>query len=220
MGTYRKALTRLWSRIESLLWAPGLRQTGSVEVIQPAADADSARWLLQPEVSWQDLVTFGPPGFAAYLRVALAPADGSTASDDELPLDTVGAALAALASHTTTPDRGYAAVWEGWGGGPPSPLAPRVPIPNREMLLFTGRVESLRDAPAIAWYGSADGVRQEPHLVWPEDHAWCLACDVDEEIEFTVGCSTAAEVGLSRALPGAVRRVGYGDSVLTYRHEH
>jgi hypothetical protein len=25
--------------------------------------------------------------------------------------------------------------------------------------------------------------------VWPEDQAWCLACEVDEEIEFTVGCS-------------------------------
>ncbi|RMB58715.1 hypothetical protein EAX62_11280 [Tessaracoccus antarcticus] len=23
-----------------------------------------------------------------------------------------------------------------------------------------------------------------PHLVWPEDRAWCLACEVDEEIEF------------------------------------
>ena len=26
----------------------------------------------------------------------------------------------------------------------------------------------------------------EPHLVWPEDQAWCLACEVDEEVEFTV----------------------------------
>ena len=56
------------------------------------------------------------------------------------------------------------------------------------MLLFTGPVKALRDAPALARYGSAAGLAQEPHLVWPEDHAWCVACDVDEEIEFTVGC--------------------------------
>jgi hypothetical protein len=60
------------------------------------------------------------------------------------------------------------------------------------MLLFTGPVEALKDAPALAWYGSAAGRYQEPHLVWPEDQAWCLADEVDEEIEFTVGCSEEA----------------------------
>jgi hypothetical protein len=78
------------------------------------------------------------------------------------------------------------------------------------MLLFTGPVNVLRDAPAVAWYGSSSGHYQEPHLVWPEDRAWCLACEVDEEIEFSVGCSDGAARALTRALPGAVRRVRYG----------
>ena len=85
------------------------------------------------------------------------------------------------------------------------------------MLLFTGPVEALRDAPALAWYGSAAGVEQEPHLVWPQDQAWCLACEVDEEIEFTVGCSVEASQALTRALPGAVRRVRYGEPAPMYR---
>ena len=85
------------------------------------------------------------------------------------------------------------------------------------MLLFTGPVEALRDAPALAWYGSAAGVAQEPHLVWPEDQAWCLACEVDEEIEFTVGCSEEASLALARALPGAVRRARYGEPAPLYR---
>jgi len=85
------------------------------------------------------------------------------------------------------------------------------------MLLFTGPVETLRDAPALAWYGSAAGVAQEPHLVWPEDQAWCLACEVDEEIEFTVGCSGEASQALAGALPGAVRRVRYGEPAPLYR---
>jgi hypothetical protein len=69
------------------------------------------------------------------------------------------------------------------------------------MLLFTGPVEALRDAPALAWYGSAAGVEQEPHLVWPQDQAWCLACEVDEEIEFTVGCSAARPVRYGEPAP-------------------
>lgn len=85
------------------------------------------------------------------------------------------------------------------------------------MLLFTGPVEALRDAPALAWYGSAAGIAQEPHLVWPEDQAWCVACEVDEEIEFTVGCSAEASQALARALPGAVRRVRYGEPAPMYR---
>jgi hypothetical protein len=135
----------------------------------------------------------------------------------EAPVDTVRAALATLGSYTTTSSNGYAAIWEGWVSGASAPQAPRVEIPHRVMLLFTGPVEALRDAPALAWYGSAAGVEQEPHLVWPKDQAWCLACEVDEEIEFTVGCSVEASQALARALPGAVRRVRYGEPAPMYR---
>ena len=84
------------------------------------------------------------------------------------------------------------------------------------MLLFTGPVGAFRDAPALAWHGPAQRY-QEPHLVWPEDQAWCLACEVDEEIEFTVGCSLDASQALDRTLPGAVRRVHYGEPAPLYR---
>jgi len=189
-----------------------MRVTG----IRPAAGADAARWLLRSDVDWWDLVRYGPPGFDVYVRIALSQDSGADASNP--PADAVRAALATLASYTATPSQGYAAIWEGWVSPPPqAPQAPRVEIPNRTMLLFTGPVEVLRDAPALAWYGSAAGLRQEPHLVWPEDQAWCLACEVDEEIEFTVGCSGEASQGLARALPGAVRRVRYGEPAPLYR---
>lgn len=84
------------------------------------------------------------------------------------------------------------------------------------MLLFTGHVGVMRDAPALAWYGSVQGY-QEPHLVWPEDHAWCLACEVDEEIEFSVGCSDDAAHALAKAMPGSVRQVRYGEPAPMYR---
>ena len=167
----------------------------------PAVDAEPASWLIGTGVDWMDLVRYGPPGFETYVRIGLA---GEPASDS------LRAALATLAGHTTTPEIGYAAIWEGWTTGP-VPGAPVVRIPNRTMVLFTGPVGVLRDAPAMAWFGASAGRNQEPHLVWPEDRAWCLACEVDEEIEFTVGCSDAVAQALTAALPGAVRRVGYGE---------
>ena len=85
------------------------------------------------------------------------------------------------------------------------------------MLLFTGPVAVLRDAPALAWYGSAQGVFQEPHLVWPEDQAWCLACEVDEEVEFSVGCSVDASLALAEALREQSRPAVYGEAAPMYR---
>ncbi len=181
--------------------------------VRPAADADEARWLLEADVDWWDLVRYGPPGFDVYVRIAFdADAKGDAEGEDSLR-----SALSTLAAHTTTPATGYAAIWAGWGSGNPAPAAPRVDIPNRAMLLFTGAIDVLRDSPALAW---CDGHGyQEPHLVWPEDRAWCLACEVDEEIEFTVGCSRAAAQALDRALPGVVRRVPYGEAAPLYRDE-
>ncbi len=175
--------------------------------LRPAADAEPARWLFETRVPWMDLVRYGPPGFEVYVRIALA-----YEPDDD---DTVGLALATLVGHTTTPDIAYAAIWEGWTMGP-VPAAPHVRIPNRTMLLFTGPVAVLRDAPTVMWFGSSDR-RQEPHLTWPEDRSWCLACEVDEEIEFTVGCSEVAAQALTAAMPGVVRRVGYGEKAPLYR---
>lgn len=178
--------------------------------IVPASDAKSAEWLLQPGAEWWHLVRYGPPGFDVYVRVAFP--------EDDEEQDTVRAALVTLASHTSTPDRGNVAVWEGWNGYPNPPSAPRLEIPNRKMLLFTGPLEMLRDAPALAW-GETPGIHVPPHLVWPADQSWCLACEVDEEIEFTVGCSDRVAHALASAFPGRVRRVRYGEEAPLYRDE-
>src|SRR5262249_49685805 len=190
-----------------------------VRGIRPGGEGDGGQWLVGSDVDWWDLVRYGPPGFAVYVRIAFRHASGAEAGNPsgEAPADAVRAALTTLGAYTTTPSQGYAAIWEGWTSRAMPPLAPRVKIPNRVMLLFTGPVEALRDALAVAWYGSAAGLHQEPHLVWPEDQAWCLACEVDEEIEFTVGCSDEAAQALAKALPGAVRRVRYGEPAPMYR---
>lgn len=182
--------------------------------IQPATSNEAADWLLRSAGDWWDLVRYGPPGFDVYLRIGLS-------SDPDGPEPGAGGplrlALGVLAHHTTTPTTAWAAVWEGWTRNPHPPPAPRVLIPHRTMRLFTGPVEVLRDAPAIAWQCPGQGDQVPPHLVWPEDRAWCLACEVDEEIEFSVGCTNEAARALLEAMPGAVRRVGYGDDAPLYR---
>jgi hypothetical protein len=207
------------SRLETCYQRVRCTRLTRVAEILPAADADAAQWLLRSDVDWWDLVRYGPPGFDVYVRIAFPEDSGAYAGNPsgEAPDDAVRASLAALGSYTTTPSKGYAAVWEGWVSGDPVPRAPRVKIPNRTMLLFTGPVDALRDAPALAWYGSAAGDGTYPHLVWPEDQAWCLACEVDEEIEFTVGCSGEAAQALARVLPGDVRQVRYGEPAPLYR---
>lgn len=182
--------------------------------IGAARDAGPPDWLLSADVDWWNLVRCGPPGLETYVRVEVVDHEDH---DGEHPALRV--ALETLAGHTGTPERAYAAVWEGWGGTGPEPEAPAVLIPHRRMLLFTGPVLLLRDAPALAWQGTAEGSYQEPHLVWPKDRAWCVACEVDEEIEFTVGCPLEASQSLVRALPGKVRSMTYGSPGPLYRDD-
>lgn len=104
--------------------------------LMPAANADPPLWLCQPDVDWWDLVRFGPPGFEVYVRIAFP-------RDEADSTDVVRLALETLAACTSTPGSAFAAVWEGWCGSGPIPAAPRVRIPHREMLLFTGHDEEI-----------------------------------------------------------------------------
>jgi hypothetical protein len=113
-------------------WSLVVRRTRLMRVteIRPAADTDAPRWLLRSDVDWWDLVRYGPPGFDVYVRIAFPQESGAGVVNpsDEAPADAIRTALATLASYTTTPATGYAAIWEGWGPNS-APQAPRVEIP-------------------------------------------------------------------------------------------
>jgi hypothetical protein len=72
---------------------------------------------------------------------------------DQAPADAFRTALAVLASYTTTPAAGYAAIWEGWVGSTSAPQVPRVEIPNRAMLLSPAL--STRSETLLLWLGTA-----------------------------------------------------------------
>lgn len=49
--------------------------------------------------------------------------------------------------------------------------------PHRDYLLFSG---SLDAATAMGWQAEDDWfLPQSPNLFWPDDHAWCVATEVD-----------------------------------------
>ena len=118
------------------------------------------------------------------------------------------ALTALLSKHTATPNSCWFCLWEGYGylhpGGtalfvaarppfarlrvglgrlqlrssrprPPRPDGPRVRLPGRDYLLFR--------APLTEALGWEDG----PNLWWPDDHAWCVASEIDFPYTYVAG---------------------------------
>lgn len=96
-----------------------------------------------------------------------APADGS------LELRTVSALARVLDEHSSA-QRYWYAFWEGYGVMPPSwERYPKVPMEQRAMYLFAGsRADAATTMPIFTWEQSAT-------LWWPDDHAWCVATELD-----------------------------------------
>jgi hypothetical protein len=139
----------------------------------------------------------GPPPFDGQ-----GPREGSLWTQD-------ARVLAAIArGWTSAPDDCWFCVWDGFGWGgvsvsavftddgqppefveeptrDPVPAAvrdgPRVRLPNREFLLYSGPAEDVTAAADLA----GDG--QCASLWWPADHAWCVATDVDQPWSYVGG---------------------------------
>lgn len=156
-----------------------------------SSSTDAARWLVDAPVPWHRLVTFGPDGFAAYARLRYVPdpvGAGQAESDQDLPddhpseLEQVRRALEVLAGFTGTPEDCWFGVWDGYPGSIDLPAGlPLVDVVHerhgwvvRSYGLLRGRVSDLD-----RWSEVAGGFLAAPAFVWPADHHWCLASDVD-----------------------------------------
>ena len=116
----------------------------------------------------------------------------SAPREGTLTLGLARALIAVLRSHTTTPDRCWFAVWEGWGG-----LAPgtsRFEHPNRRYFLAEGAVE---DAASSVF---EPGPFQSASMWWPDDRAWFVSTEVD--LAYTYMAGRRACIGEVLAHPG------------------
>jgi hypothetical protein len=115
-----------------------------------------------------------------------------------LERDELEALVELLAAFTASRRSCWFGVWEGYGwmqgppaiaeavallpeDGPPArrkaleragPAGPRVEIPERSLALYSGPIEA-----AAAFLGPP--AVQSPNLWWQEDHAWCVASEID-----------------------------------------
>lgn len=151
-------------------------------VLKPCETVRAAAWIVNSDEPWQELAGFGPAGFEAYARLRFMPDpdDASDTDDEEVDEPSadqakVGALCELLHSATATPDDCYFAIWDGWPNE--STLmhqTAQMQIPNRAYYLLHG---------ALSDFGQW-GVRETGHnpaaFVWPADHAWCIASDVDD----------------------------------------
>lgn len=227
----------------------------------PEIDTEHVRWSevartfgtrLHPDSRWGRLVGHTEPYNNAEPQDAagwryLGPQEG------RLDPETLATAAALLAAHTSTPDAGYVAVWEGWGGmlggmisqsaSFPSASAedmvggeatytshaellarsihnpwndgyakprwvsgilsdeisrgPRLALPNRDHVLFSGGIAEFTDAqwPERApWLKPASTMLPEsPSLIWPDDRAWVFATEIDYDSTVVAGSAALVE---------------------------
>ena len=109
--------------------------------------------------------------------------------EGDLPTDLRRPIVDVLGGHTATADRCWFAYWYGWGGFQPQwGNPPTFATPGREYMLFAGSVDAALDEPY-------DFRSQSPSIWWPDDHAWCVATEIDLRTTY-IGCSNACRVEL------------------------
>jgi hypothetical protein len=132
--------------------------------------------------SWQ-LVRDTQPGLWD-----VPPEEGSLPADlaDLLPDLVVG--------HTTTPERCWFGVWDGFGASViPDDAAPAFHIPQRRMWLLAGPVGAIRTSVCHApWFQSAN-------LWWPDDRTWCVATEIDFMSTYVGGSRDCVQALVDRA---------------------
>ncbi|HZU40461.1 MAG TPA: hypothetical protein VE992_05385 [Solirubrobacteraceae bacterium] len=163
------------------------------------SDVSPADWIVASDVAWPRLVTFGPAGFAAYARVRFIPdptREGQQEHEADLgaspgEVDQWRALLRLLAAGTEDADDCYFGLWEGWGFPESARRWPVFGVPHgarlpaRRYFLFHGSLSEAEiwgggePTNAGIWGPPEFSRGGAPAFVWPSDHTWCVAADID-----------------------------------------
>ena len=146
-----------------------------------------------------------------------SPSWGSRPSTGDLPENECRHLLGVLKEFTSTPERCYFAVWEGYGGlddrlyKGAAKLDP--PHLSRAYYIFRGPLDGV-----LSFY-EWSFIHRSPNLWWPEDRAWCVATEIDFNSTFVGGSAACIERVLAHpeleALPIAIdaRVDAFGDTI-------
>jgi hypothetical protein len=185
---------------------PFARDLGSVlpegfaayaRLLHPASRAESGRHV---RVTWAELAA--QAGVTLHATTRFEELERTAASQAIKPPEVgtlderaLRALVERLAASTATPQSCWLGWWEGYGWmqgppalaellapgspvgaterfPPPAPVGPRVEVPGRSLVLYRG---DIGDAAAFC----RPPASQSPNLWWPDDHAWCVASEID-----------------------------------------
>ena len=120
---------------------------------------------------------------------------GSYPRYGSLPSEECRTISKALREFTSTPDRCYFCVWEGWGflDSGLYKKASRLRVPNRDYLLFRGPLDAVMSF--LDYF--PHGWSQSPSIWWPDDRAWCVATEIDLPDTYVGGSDACIERILS-----------------------
>ena len=187
-----------------------------------SSDLSSAQWIVQSDVPWLRLVTFGPAGFEAAARLRFLPdpafqgqsENDVQPDDDRSDVERIQLLLELLGAKSRTPNDCYFCLWDGYGelyapspisaarrhadrasnleepsarpglapvsfAAPPVLAAPKLVLPYRAYYLFRGALAESGEWGSRVQGRSGAVFVPPPAFVWPADHAWCIANDVD-----------------------------------------
>ncbi len=122
------------------------------------------------------------------------------AEDGSLPEELCVRLADVLAGFTSTPERCWFAVWEGWGDLPPElERLPKAQAPfGRAYVLFSGPVTGIH---SLRWSPSS----QSPSLWWPDDRAWCVSTEIDDYSTFVAASNECLDAVLREPALEAMR---------------
>lgn len=152
-------------------------------------DVREPAWLLPPasnHLTAETTLWLGPAGFEAYARVLQLPDPAydrqpeAEVDDDVLDrapgdVELVRRIVDVLGSSS---DDLFLLLWEGYPYRPPLPATARFGLAGlRRYALTRGTIDDW--AAWVAGTSEPHGRAFPPAFVWPADHAWCVAFDVD-----------------------------------------
>lgn len=158
---------------------------------------------------------------------------------DRLPRDYADSLGELLASHTTTPERIWFGLWNGYGfidSAATAPLRrgrrfgaalrnwgrrrrarsgqPTLLLPHRDYLLYVGAIETITES-----FDESGPFWAPPNLWWPDDRAWFVASEIDFSWTYVGGTKDCIDEVLAderlEAVPASIdHKITYaGDTI-------